>query len=451
MDAQGMAMLRRLLQHPHAPRWNHEAGDRLNSDDLDALYRFREDLAGARRGFDPLSPPGWVLAWVEQRLERVPSFRDRVPRGTDLARGWGDVGTMSREDLALRLEQQVPDDADLTRLIVYRTAGTTGHTLHVPHHPRAAASYQVLIEEALAKYGVRPEFGPDQMACVLVGAQVHTVTYPCVLSLWNQSGFAKINLRADQWRDPKDRPSFFEDLSPLFLTGDPISFHEMMRLGIDTRPGALISTAVAMSTGLKERLQSHFGAPVIDWYSLTETGPIGYSCPAGDGYHLLPPDLFVEVVDVDGQPVGSGERGEIAVTGGRNPYLPLLRYRTGDWGRLDPAPCSCGDPTPRIVELEGREPVLFRNEAGELVNPVDLSRALRRIPLVQHAFSQRADLSCELVVRPVAGIGPNEAALRAVVRELLGAVPLHIRIDQQLGDRREGKVVPYASELLLED
>ncbi len=36
---------------------------------------------------------------------------------------------------------------------------------------------------------------------------------------------------------------------------------------------------------------------------------------------LLAQDVYVEI---------PGERGEITLTGGRSPYLPLLRYRTSD-------------------------------------------------------------------------------------------------------------------------
>jgi phenylacetate-CoA ligase len=209
-----------------------------------------------------------------------------------------------------------------------------------------------------------------------------------------------------------------------------------------------------MSGGLKRRLAKRFGCPVIDWYSLTETGPIGCACPRGGGYHVLPHDLYVEAIDADGRPVPDGRRGEIAVSGGRNPYLPLLRYRTGDWGRLEAAPCACGDPAVRILDLEGRKPVLYRTSQGAIVNPVDLSRILRAFPLVQHAFTQRADRSCELVVRPIPGVPPPAAATLAnAVRSLLGGdTALEVRFDPRLGDRAAGgKVEPYRSELLLED
>jgi phenylacetate-CoA ligase len=206
-----------------------------------------------------------------------------------------------------------------------------------------------------------------------------------------------------------------------------------------------------MSPALKQRLQGRYHAPVIDWYSLVETGPIGYICPRGEGYHLLPHDLHVEALRPDGSPASPGQRGEIAVTGGRNLFAPLLRYRTGDFGRIDLTPCPCGDPMPRLLDLEGRDPVLFRSSDGTPVSTVDLSRLLREFPLLLHEFHQASDRSCELVARPLPGTAPDQAAMEQALRRVLGAVPLVIRFDPHLGDRTEGKAVPYRSDLMLED
>jgi phenylacetate-CoA ligase len=182
-----------------------------------------------------------------------------------------------------------------------------------------------------------------------------------------------------------------------------------------------------------------------------ETGPIGYACPLGHGYHLLPHDLFAEVVRPDGTPAPVGERGEIAVTGGRNVFAPLVRYRTGDFGRMDFDSCPCGDPMPRILDLEGRIPVLIRSSDGTPVTTVDLSRLLREFPLLLHEFTQHADRSCELVARPLPGAPPDVAEMEKAMRRVLGSVPLTIRFDPHLGERAEGKAMPYKSELMVED
>jgi len=444
----GYRLLNRILQHPCAPRWNYVVGDRIESEDLPPVEEYRR-LVRKDRGPGAGVPPPALLDWAERLRERVPLVRLSLPEGFDLGRDWTCVPTMDREDLALRIEQIVPADENLSRLIVYDTSGTTGHALKVPHHPRAMAQNQVLIEYALERHGVRPPFGPGTVACVNLGAQeADTVVFANVFTIWNQAGFAKVNLHPKEWGSLERAREFFREMAPLFLTGDPVGFAELLSWEIPVRPAAILSTATALSEGLKSRLEASLGCPVIDWYSVTETGPIAYACPEGRGLHILPHDIFVEALDAEGRPVPQGERGEVAVTGGHNPYVPLLRYRTGDWGRLEFSPCPCGEVTPRILDLEGRIPVFFRSAEGSVVNAVDIGRALRRFPVVQHEVVQRADGSCEIALRTVKGLGLDPAQVESALRELLGAgAALSIRLDETLGERfKGGKVQPYRSE-----
>jgi phenylacetate-CoA ligase len=450
LTPKGERMLRRLQEHPDAPRFNYATGDRLHREDQEQIEQFREALQ-TQRGPRPPGPPPAILQRIAGLRERVPWLREHIPAGIDLAREWPALPTTGRVDLARAPWDFVPDDEPLDRLVIYRTAGTTGHPISVPHHPLAIRCYEPLLEFALARHGARPEFTPETVACFLVGAQIRTYTYAAVLYNWAGAGFAKLNIRQTEWPNEGSQARYFKDLEPQFLTGDPISFTEMMRLDLPARPLALVTTSVALSPQLKQRLGERYRAPVIDWYSLVETGPIGYGCPLGHGYHLLPHDLYAEVLRPDGTPAPPGQRGEIAVTGGRNVFAPLFRYRTGDFGCMDHGSCPCGDPMPRFVDLEGRVPILLRSGDGTPVSTVDISRLLREFPLLLHEFSQRADLSCELVARPLPGTVPDAGQIEQALRRVLGTVPLQVRFDATLGDRQEGKAVPYRSELLLED
>lgn len=442
----GRAMLQRLREHPDAPRFNHATGDRCRSEDLAELDQFREELA-TLRGARGAGPPSNLLRRVSELRQRVPWFRERLPSGLDIERDWERLPTTSRQDVALHPWLFVPDDEPLDRMVIYRTAGTTGHPITVPHHPLAIRLYEPLLEWALSRWQALPQFSPDRVACFLVGAQIRTYTYAAVLSAWQGAGFAKLNIRATEWPRPDSQRRYFADLAPAFLTGDPISFAEMLRMDLPARPTALLTTSVAMSPALRQRLQTHYQAPVIDWYSLVETGPIAYGCPLGHSYHLLSPDLHAEVLLPDGAAAAPGERGEIAVSGGRNMFFPLLRYRTGDYGLMDYDPCPCGDPMPRFLELEGRRPILLRSSDGTPVSTVDLSRLLREFPLLLHEFVQHADLACELVVRPLPKAAVELGEIERALRRVLGDVRLDIRLDPELGDRTEGKAAPYRSEL----
>lgn len=452
-NASSLRVLKKLREHPDAPAWNHVAGDRLESGDINALLSFRQQLR-RRTAWTPGRVPGSLRSWIEQRSSSVPWFRKVLPVACDIESGWTEIPAMSRETIAVSAAELVSDDADLDRMVCYRTSGTTGHPLLVPHHPAAAAMYLVLIEEALERYCVRIHFNPEMAGCILLGAQKHTVTYATTLSFWNGCGFAKINLCSDEWPRAGSPRRYLEAMNPAILTGDPVSFGELLSLRARVHPRVMISTAVAMSPVLKRTLEAHFNCPVIEWYSLTETGPIAYSCPCREGYHVLPHDIYLEVLDAEGNVLPPGEIGEITISGGRNPYVPLLRYRTGDWGAISFHRCICGDRMPKILELEGRKPIVFRTSSGKIVNPVDISRVLREFPLLQHNFVQKADHSCELTVRLIPGYEPESIrGLRAQLLLLFGAAQeLVIRLEDWARVPESGRKIPaYRSEVLVEE
>jgi phenylacetate-CoA ligase len=101
----------------------------------------------------------------------------------------------------------------------------------------------------------------------------------------------------------------------------------------------------------------------------------------------------------------------VTVTGGRNPFAPLLRYRTGDFASLA---WQAGKPI--LVGLEGRRPVLFPTADGRLVHSMEVSRLLRRFPLTQFQLHQAADGVFHFQYRGRADAGQ----LRLALQELLG-------------------------------
>ncbi|MDM8516433.1 hypothetical protein QUF76_09555, partial [Desulfobacterales bacterium HSG16] len=398
----------RLRQHPHAPIWNFETGDRIIKEDVEDVKNFEKSLKKLRTPYGK-KPPERIIKWIYSLQDQVPAFSKNIP-GTpnmesgikpDIKSGWQNISTLERKDIAVHPENFVPLNSDLSRLIVYDTSGSTGHCLAVPHHPAALGKVLPMMEFVLERYNIRPEFSPDMTACINVGTQAHTVIFPNVITLWNEAGFAKVNLHPGDWRKSEDANRFFSDMAAPLITGDPVSFAEMMRWQINIRPEAMFATALRMPEDLSQKLAEYFNCPIIDWYSVSETGPIGYICPEQNGFHILPHDIFVEILDSNGNQVPDGQLGEITVTGGRNPYLPLLRYKTGDTGSMDSAPCPCGDPMPRIMNLSGREPVLFYTPDKKIINPVDIGRALRDVAFVQYSLVQREDFSCDLTWQPM--------------------------------------------------
>ncbi len=192
---------------------------------------------------------------------------------------------------------------------------------------------------------------------------------------------------------------------------------------------------MALLPGLRRSLEARFGCPVLDLYSLNETGPIGVDVDGG-GYRLLQPRLYVEILDEGVRPCAAGARGEITVSGGFNFYCPLLRYRTGDYAALE----WRGD-GPVLAGLEGRPPTIFRATNGAFVNNIDVTHALVSFALPQFTLHQSADGSLALRVRraPV-----DEAQLRAALLGLFG--PDH-KLTVEFADSLGDKVIQYTSEM----
>src|SRR5207253_11178665 len=125
------------------------------------------------------------------------------------------------------------------------------------------------------------------------------------------------------WRHPDDRAKYLDALAPEVITGDPLSFAELATLPLRWRPRALLSTSMALRPALRRTLEERFGCPVLDLYSLNEAGPVAVFDDRAGGHVLLQPRMYVEILDRAGRPVPPGERGEVTLTGGFNPCLPL--------------------------------------------------------------------------------------------------------------------------------
>jgi phenylacetate-CoA ligase len=430
LTAHGQRMLNFLREHPAAPRFSNQSGNRLLADEVEALRGFVDEVQSAPVGWPHGGKPDWLAAHVAQLRREVPAFRALHPGAR-----FEDLPTTCRADLAADIARYVPDPVPVDRLINFRTTGTTGNPLLIASHPVVAARYLAFHLRALRRFGIEPRHRRGQVGVVLLGVQRRCFTYVSVTPLMDDSGLAKINLHADDWRDPADRATYLDALSAEVIAGDPISFGELLRLPLTTRPRALLSVGMMLSHGLREELQARFGCPVLDLYSMNEAGPIGVFDAAAGGHVLLQPQLYVEILDAAGQPVPEGERGEVTLTGGFNFCLPLLRYRTGDHGAL-----VHGAGGPVLQALQGRAPVRFRAAAGHWVNNIDVTHALARWPLTQYALHQRADASLRLRVAPHAMT--HAAAVAGAVQALLGALPLAV---DALTD--DDKVLQYTSDL----
>jgi len=431
----GRRRLRWMREHPQAPRFNRLGVDRLTPAGASRVAAFEQALLSGPRGWRAAEVPRWVMEFAAFCCREVPAYRDPAPPAS-----FFDLPTCTRADLSRAPWDFVPDTQPLEGLVVFQTSGATGHPLNIITHPEVLSHYWPLLRAALGEYGVALEAARDETAPVSVVVtcyQATTYTYAALSSYLHQAGLAKINLQPAEWRDPADRARFLDDCRPEVYTGDPVSLAELARLPLTARPKALVSTSMALLPGLRQSLAERFGCPVVDVYSMNEAGPIAVALP--DGSHgLLTHRLYVEVLDEAGAPCPPGARGEITLTGGFNPFLPLLRYRTGDWASLD-----LGDPRRlRLVGLEGRAPVVFRAADGHAINNIDVTAALKPLALPQYSLHQFADGGLRLRAAP-SPVAPDD--IRAALLRVFGP-PAALTIEP-FDPAQTGKLVQYSRDV----
>src|SRR5262249_3638194 len=132
----GRKMLQLLKEHPHAPIYRNESGNRLTTEDVDLVRGFEREALAADVGWRPGDRPSWLAGCVERCLAEVPFYGRYGSR----PRQFADIPAIRRADLSRDIAQFVPDPVGVDRLINFRTSGTTGHPLLLASHPVVAAS-----------------------------------------------------------------------------------------------------------------------------------------------------------------------------------------------------------------------------------------------------------------------------------------------------------------------
>lgn len=107
---------------------------------------------------------------------------------------------------------------------------------------------------------------------------------------------------------------------------------------------------------VRAAIEQAWGCRVFEHYGSTETGLGGaVQCRAFAGLHIREADLLFEVVDPDTlEPLLPGHWGELVVTTLTRRGMPLIRYRTGDRGRLLKGRCACGSVLRCLDRVRGR-------------------------------------------------------------------------------------------------
>lgn len=199
-------------------------------------------------------------------------------------------------------------------------------------------------------------------------------------------------------------------------------------------PGGLIAET-------RRRIESGWGATVVDHYGLTEVGPAAVEPESRRGGMLIIDGYEAEVIDPSTcQPTPPGEVGELVLTNVGRLDSPLARYRTGDLVRATTTPAG--------LWLQGG--ILGRTDdmihiRGNNVYPAALEAVIRRFPEVAE-FRVEVDDTAAMVevmitIEPTAGADSSNlaGAIQQAVRDELQFRPTVIAVEPDALPRFEMK------------
>jgi len=214
---------------------------------------------------------------------------------------------------------------------------------------------------------------------------------------------------------------------PRILFGYPSSlcrFAEFVReRGFDDiRFDATFCSAEVLYPAQRQLIEEVLGGKVFNRYGTRELGGIGCECEAHTGLHVSVENVYVEIADDDGQPIGPAEPGNIIVTNLNNYGMPFIRYSLADVGSWYPADtCPCGRAHPMLSVVEGRHNDMFKTRDGRVVwggitNSLWGMAGVKQFQIVQKAY----DLIIVRVVKE-GGLQPAEQSrVKKAIHTALG-------------------------------
>lgn len=259
------------------------------------------------------------------------------------------------QELALGSEEFLSiGQSQVAGLISIPTSGTTGERKRV-------FCSQGDLERTIRffQYGMRlilPQLEGQKVLLLMSGDREGSVGHLL------QEGLGRWGIACEVYGFPMDMAHCLATINsarPSCLVGLPSHLMTLCRMGfapetMQSLEAVLLSgewTSPTILTCLEEGLR----CPVYLHYGLTESGLAGaVECSERSGCHIREADILLSVVDKEGRPLVDGEWGEVILTTLTRQATPLLRYKTGDLGRIMPGVCPCGS-------------VLKRLEAGERI------------------------------------------------------------------------------------
>ena len=195
---------------------------------------------------------------------------------------------------------------------------------------------------------------------------------------------------------------------------------------------------------LGKKIAEAWDIQLYSTYASTEMQTAFTECGYGNGGHLHPELLYVELLDENDYPVRDGEFGEVTITTFEVEGMPLLRYKTGDIAMKFTEFCNCGRTTLRLGPILGRKQQMIKLN-GTTIYPQGIYDILDRVEHIQdyliEAFT--GPLGTDMLSVNIVAFEDNktlvESNLRSALKSGLRIVPvINFTVPSEIERKQQG-------------
>jgi phenylacetate-CoA ligase len=212
-----------------------------------------------------------------------------------------------------------------------------------------------------------------------------------------------------------------EKFKPVLMDGYAESLNLISLVSSTTAthsPKAVMSSAQQLTDLTIGRIESQFGAKVLDKYGSREFSGIAYQCLNSANHHVQDESYIIEIL-VDGRIALPGEIGEVVITDLNNFSMPLIRYRIGDLAKaVKQEACSCGRSHKQIGEITGRTQALIACKNGVWLPGTFFAHFFKDYDFAIRHYQVMQEKVGGFEVRVVPNYQFNESLEGKIIREL---------------------------------
>ncbi len=260
---------------------------------------------------------------------------------------------LDKQTVLKNTEDFLAENIPASQRLYYTTGGTTGKPMNL-YGPLAGGWRERAFMDMQWE---RAGYSPDQKKATLKGAAVKARDHVLYDPDQRAYRFSTYHLTPE---NAARYAQIMKDKRIAFLHGyisSALEFGRQLEQAKTEPPPfkAIFPGSENLYPGQREKLEDYFHCRIYTWYGHSENLILAGECEVSPHYHIFPQYGFAELISEDlSSQSREDQMGELVGTTLFNQVMPLLRYRTGDYGVVGPKSCACGRSHQLLSSIRGR-------------------------------------------------------------------------------------------------